>query len=175
MEVDRALTDSLRRKLQKPLGILLKGSPEENFRQLAGIISEKKPAKIIAVGDFVSENILQSGLKTDIFVVDNKIMRESIEPLDIEAHIVFETNNPKGILTAQSHEVMKRAFKVKGTSKIVVNGEEDLLTLLAIMYSPEGSLIVYGQPREGLVIVEATPKKKKDIARIVKNMKAIRS
>jgi len=175
MEADRALTDSLRRRLQKPLGFLLKGSPQENVKQLAEIVSEKKPAKTIVVGDFVSKNILKSGLKADIFILDGKIMRENIEPIEIEVPAVFETNNPQGTITSQSHQIMRLALKVEGPSKIVVRGEEDLLALLAILYSPEGSLIIYGQPREGLVVVEATHRKKKEIGRIVENMKIVQS
>ena len=38
--------------------------------------------------------------------------------------------------------------------KIVVEGEEDLATLPAILYAPPGSVVVYGQPDEGSVLVK---------------------
>jgi uncharacterized protein (UPF0218 family) len=35
-----------------------------------------------------------------------------------------------------------------------VEGEEDLLTLVAMAVAPLGSFVIYGQPGEGLVVVE---------------------
>ena len=37
-----------------------------------------------SVGDFVSGNILAKGLKPDIVVVDNRIMRVDIDPIEEE-------------------------------------------------------------------------------------------
>jgi uncharacterized protein (UPF0218 family) len=53
---------------------------------------------------------------------------------------------------------------------LVVDGEEDLLTLIAVLYAPEKSWVVYGQPREGAVVVEVTPEKKAETAEILRGM-----
>jgi uncharacterized protein (UPF0218 family) len=37
---------------------------------------------------------------------------------------------------------------------VVVDGEEDLATLPALVAAPTGASIVYGQPGEGMVLVE---------------------
>lgn len=37
---------------------------------------------------------------------------------------------------------------------MIVDGEEDLLTLVAMAVAPLGSFVIYGQPREGVVLVE---------------------
>jgi uncharacterized protein (UPF0218 family) len=37
---------------------------------------------------------------------------------------------------------------------VLVKGEEDLAALVVMMYAPNGTLIVYGQPDEGAVLVE---------------------
>jgi hypothetical protein len=54
--------------------------------------------------------------------------------------------------------------------KMVIEGEEDLLTLPAILYAANDSFVIYGQPYEGIVIVKATPTKKKEIQAILKSM-----
>jgi len=43
---------------------------------------------------------------------------------------------------------------------VYVEGEEDLLTLPVIVLAPESTAVIYGQPMEGLVIVEVTSHKK---------------
>jgi uncharacterized protein (UPF0218 family) len=53
----------------------------------------------------------------------------------------------------------------------LVEGEEDLLTLIAIMEAPNNSIIVYGQPYEGIVAVKVTQEKKTEISEILKAMK----
>jgi uncharacterized protein (UPF0218 family) len=52
-----------------------------------------------------------------------------------------------------------------------VDGEEDLLTLIAVLNAPEKSLVVYGQPYEGIVVVKVTAKKKAEAMEILKAMK----
>jgi hypothetical protein len=54
----------------------------------------------------------------------------------------------------------------------VVEGEEDLLTLVAVVEAPENSLVVYGQPREGLVVVKVDEKIKKRVKEIVDSMES---
>lgn len=41
---------------------------------------------------------------------------------------------------------------------LLVEGEEDLLTLAAILSAPDRALIIYGQPKKGSVIVKVGDK-----------------
>ncbi len=50
--------------------------------------------------------------------------------------------------------------------QILVAGEEDLLTLAAVWLAPLGSLVVYGQPHQGVVTVEVTAQKKREAEKI---------
>jgi len=43
---------------------------------------------------------------------------------------------------------------------LVVDGEEDLLALPAIIHAPRGSILYYGQPNKGLACVIVTNEKK---------------
>ncbi|HOP09469.1 MAG TPA: DUF359 domain-containing protein, partial [Candidatus Methanofastidiosa archaeon] len=54
--------------------------------------------------------------------------------------------------------------------KIFIDGEEDLATLPAIFFAPEGAIVVYGQPDEGIVIVNVTDEKKKEVYSILSRM-----
>ncbi len=51
-------------------------------------------------------------------------------------------------------EIISEAFEKKDSTKIFVDGEEDLITLAVITTAPNGTLVVYGQPGEGMVFVE---------------------
>jgi uncharacterized protein (UPF0218 family) len=49
-----------------------------------------------------------------------------------------------------------------------------LLALIAVLYAPEKSLVVYGQPYEGIVVVKVTSEKKAEATEILKAMKTVR-
>jgi uncharacterized protein (UPF0218 family) len=51
---------------------------------------------------------------------------------------------------------------------LLVRGEEDLLTLAAIISAPEGSAIIYGQPGAGSVYVKVDKASKKKALEIIK-------
>jgi uncharacterized protein (UPF0218 family) len=53
--------------------------------------------------------------------------------------------------------VIKQAFTLPSPVRIVVNGEEDLLVIPVCVHAPDNSIVLYGQPHEGLVVVEITP------------------
>jgi hypothetical protein len=44
--------------------------------------------------------------------------------------------------------------------QVLVEGEEDLLALPLFAMAPDGSVVLYGQPLEGLVVVRITQAKK---------------
>ena len=51
---------------------------------------------------------------------------------------------------------------------IKVKGEEDLLALPAILLAPLHSIMLYGQMDMGIVMVEVTEEKKKEVMEILK-------
>ena len=57
---------------------------------------------------------------------------------------------------------------------MIVEGEEDLLTLPAIVESPDDAFVVYGQPSQGLVVVTATAPKKRKILEMMNAMQVRR-
>jgi uncharacterized protein (UPF0218 family) len=150
----------LRPILKKPLGRLIKGDPKATHAKLGLIFSNIKPVKIASVGDYVTKNLLDKGPKPDIAIVDNRIMRQEINP------IIFErphkhVKNEAGTISLQAYEVLKRAIMLKKQLAIIVEGEEDLLVLPLMVMMPIGSVIIYGQPNEGLVMIQLTEEKRR--------------
>ncbi len=111
------------------------------------------------MGDFVSYNILDSGVHPDLVVVDHKIMRKSVDPIEFDRKFV-NVDNPPGTVTAQSQRVIKVAAKECAQLAIIINGEEDLLVLPLMVYLANDSVIIYGQPREGMVVITLTDERR---------------
>ena len=55
---------------------------------------------------------------------------------------------------------MKDLCQRSDATAIIVEGEEDLLTLPVIKFAPLGALVVYGQPYVGMVLVMVTERTK---------------
>ena len=65
-------------------------------------------------------------------------------------------DNPAAEITLQSIQIIKKAFEMNPPIRLIVNGEEDLLVLPACIHAPKNSVILYGQPNKGLVLVQIT-------------------
>jgi uncharacterized protein (UPF0218 family) len=174
MSIEYSLTPELRIKLKKPLGILIRGSFVETMKIFRDIIEKEKPAAIISVGDTVSKNLSENHLVPQVSIVDNKVMRRSIKSITLTMEKTITVKNPQGTITEEAHKAIREAIKCDYHVKIVVDGEEDLLTLIAVLYAPENSFVVYGQPYEGIVAIKVTPEKKAEIAEILKTMENVR-
>jgi uncharacterized protein (UPF0218 family) len=170
MSTTYSLPQKLRIQLKKPWGTLLRGSFSETASRLKDIVRSEKPPSIISVGDTVSKNLVENKIFPNLLIVDNKVMRTAIKPALLPADKEMRVKNPRGTITQEALDTIREALKANCRVKIVVDGEEDLLTLAAVLYAPENSLVVYGQPREGIVVVKATQKKKTEAAEILKAM-----
>jgi uncharacterized protein (UPF0218 family) len=111
----------------------------------------------------------------DLAIVDNKTKRLPTpdhvqKSLEHDRYKTIEVKNPPATLTQGLVDVIRESLRGKERVKIVVDGEEDLATLPAILYAPLGSAVVYGQPNEGSVLVIVTPEKKKQIEDLMKQM-----
>ena len=169
----RYLTPQLRKKLKKPLGIVLRGTTQDIVEQIRTLVAKEKPPKIVTVGDKISQDLACNSLQPDILIVDNKIMRKAISPISVTADRILTIKNPPGTITDQAWKVIMEATKSSRRTKIVVDGEEDLLALPAIIGAPNRSLVLYGQPHEGVVVIEVTETMKRKVREIVNAMKNV--
>jgi GTP-dependent dephospho-CoA kinase len=131
--------------------------------------------KVAAIGDMTAFNLLKASIVPDLLVVDNKTKRMPVsdhvlEKLDHESYKTVRVNNPAATLTKELIDLISESLDSVEHVKIVVEGEEDLATLPAILYAPLGSVVVYGQPDEGSVLVDVTPERKLHIEEFMKRM-----
>ena len=147
------ITEELRHSLKKPFGKLLRGRGAEVYRELTEEILRSNPPRVILVGDAVSRNATMHKVRSDLMIVDNREMRGPTQAFDREAKRTFLVRNDPGTISADAWAAVEEAVQ-RGDAIMIVDGEEDLLTLVAITVAPLGSIVAYGQPDEGLVIVQ---------------------
>lgn len=164
------LTPELRKELKAPLGLLVTGSFEETSRKIAELVNKKKPQRLIAVGDRVSRNLIKSKIPLDVAIIDLKVMRRPISPIKFETENTFRASNPAGTLSEEAWIAVERAVNSSGRSKVIIEGEEDLLTLVAVLSAPNGSMVVYGQPKQGIVVLDVNEETKRRIRGIIERM-----
>jgi hypothetical protein len=168
------VTPELRGKLRAPFGMLIQGSFAETMDEMKKIVKLEKPPMIVSVGDRVSRNLHESKMNPQLSVIDNKCMRKNIEPRVFAAEKVIHVKNPQGTITEEAIAAIRTALESDRHVQIIVDGEEDLLTLIAVLYAPENSLVVYGQPYKGIVAVRVTSERKAAATEILKAMKVVR-
>jgi uncharacterized protein (UPF0218 family) len=166
----RLLTDELRKELKKPQGLLIEGPFQETMERLKELVEKEKPSLIISVGDIVSSHMIEHGISLDILLVDNKTMREPIQPIAVDVDQTLYAKNPPGAITDEAWAAVRQAIRQKGRTKVIIDGEEDLLTLVTVLSAPADAFVVYGQPRVGVVVVKVTEEAKETMRRIVDSM-----
>lgn len=153
--------------LRAPLGILIHGCGGEVWDRAFGLIEELRPKKVISVGDETSRLFADHGRSADVYVVDGHVMRAKVTGAPLSGSEGLRIVNPAGYISKSAWEVIRRAISIGGGVVVTVEGEEDLLTLVAILEAPVGSMVFYGQPGEGLVAVHVTESKRHEIAEFV--------
>jgi uncharacterized protein (UPF0218 family) len=174
MTIAYSLPPEMRAKLKDPLGTLIRGSFVETTNRLKDVIREEQPPCIVAVGDTVSKNLERSQILPKLSIIDNKSMRKHARPFASTAQETLHVQNPKATITDEAITAVRNSFGNGNRIQIVVDGEEDLLALVAVLYAPENSLVVYGQPYEGIVVIKVTQAKRTEISEILNTMQNAR-
>ncbi len=160
----------MRKELKKPQGVLIEGPFEKAMERLKELIKKEKPQLIISVGDVVSRGMIEHGISVDVLIVDSKVMREPVQPIKVDTDQTYHADNPPGTITDEAWTAIKKALEQKGRTKVMIDGEEDLLTVVTVVSAPLDSLVVYGQPHRGIVAVKVTQESKEKMRRIVDAM-----
>jgi hypothetical protein len=105
----------------------------------------------------VTYHLREAGHEPRVAVIDGKTEREAVSEeiarvLDGDAHRV-EIENEQATLSEALLRALDDAIGGTEPTVIVVEGEEDLATLPAMLAVPLGGSVVYGQPGEGMVLV----------------------
>lgn len=144
------LPDSLRGELKDPMGPV--------FTDADALLAEAG-SPVISVGDVVTYHLEEAGRPPDVSLVDELTERSAVDDRILDAlgepDVVVE--NPAATLTEELLAALVDALESKDPVRILVDGEEDLATLPALVAAPDGASVVYGQPGEGMVLVGVTP------------------
>ncbi len=169
------MPESLRGKLRKPLGKVF-----SEVHQVLKFIGLFKPVMVIAVGDIIVNSLIKNDAEPDIKVIDFRSRRKDVKEDSLNTKTVFKRRasfvNKPGTINLKTAEKLRESIKnvmVNPTNHdrhhwFVVDGEEDLLTLPAILYAPLGSLVLYGHWQLGIVAVEVTEKRKTMISKVLR-------
>ena len=159
------LPENLREDLKIPLGDLI-NDIDVNNKNIQTKINPK--SIIITVGDKTTENIINLGIRPQIQIIDGLEKRNQRDiPLDDKINTVLTCKNPPGEITQESIQTIQKAFSSDPPIRIIVDGEEDLLVIPVCIAAPENSVVMYGQPNEGLVIVHVTPEIRAKVQKIL--------
>lgn len=163
------LKPAFRRFLKKPFGTLC--------QQKTALAAARKARFAVSVGDATTLLFLTHSIRPSVAVADflekrfptSKSQREKI--LSSNWGEVFVASNPAGTISPGALLAVKEAVSFSKTRKlsslVVIEGEEDLLFLAAVLHAPLGALLFYGQPGKGIVMLEATRESKKRVEKLL--------
>jgi len=145
------LEKELRSEFKKPLGKLY-----TSLKDADDFIRSKYPNDLlISIGDVTTRKLQEAGLIPHMGIIDNLVERKPAAHEIIYDNVTLKADNPAGTITDDLWNTIKQGFQLVRTGYrviILVNGEEDLAVIPCILMAPPGSLVLYGQPGEGLVI-----------------------
>jgi uncharacterized protein (UPF0218 family) len=133
---------------------------------------------VIAVGDVVTYHLRAAGHHPAVSVIDGRTEREAVDAeirqaLSDPDNRLNVQNDPgtleEPLLTALADTVTTAGGDADPVT-IVVDGEEDLATLPAVLVAPVGATVVYGQPGKGMVRVAVTPASRSEMRSLLERM-----
>ena len=160
------LPESLRSAFKEPLGPVYTETDELLAAADSTAAEYDRERLIIAIGDVVTYHLRVAGVDPAVAIIDGKTKREAVgediaRVLDGDADRIA-VENPAAAISPEAIDALRDALTADGSTVIYVTGEEDLLTLPAILAAPLGASIVYGQPDEGMVLVAVTEAAQED-------------
>ncbi len=164
------LPKSLREEISKPQGRM--------YKNINNFAKKYKHSGIITVGDETTRRLIRLGVKTDLSIVDFKVNRKflfkNLTDLGIfNVKSIQVDNVPGTICNGLSCAIFNYFDKNLKSFVIKVNGEEDLAVIPCVLLAPIGTLIAYGQPREGLVLLTVDLNLKDKFLSLLKKFKTL--
>lgn len=156
------LPDELRTIFKRPFGPVF--TTDDLLKDLEG-----RHADVAAVGDVVARTLVENGRPPKLAVVDYRTKRGDEDASLRQALAGFgdrvvRVKNPPATVTKELADALDEALAADGTTRIEVDGEEDLAGLPLLAHAPLGTIVLYGMPNRGVVrvIVDET---KRSLAR----------
>ncbi len=111
-------------------------------------------AAVVAVGDYTLRSLIAEGVEPTLAIVDCATRREEVGCPRLPGYRVVRVYNPRGFIAWGAWSAISLGM-VAGRTLLVVEGEEDLLAIPAILEAPPDSIIAYGIPWAGLNAIRA--------------------
>lgn len=134
-------------------------------------------APVAAVGDVVSMTLRDLSISPRVFVCDYRTRRGEHDAayeraLGAWGDIERRVENPAGTITRAAWDAVRDGFAAPAgsTTRIVVEGEEDLLGIPCFLECPLGGVVCYGRPGKGFVAVDITPDFQETVRMLVGRM-----
>ncbi|WP_135829580.1 GTP-dependent dephospho-CoA kinase family protein [Halorussus halobius] len=132
---------------------------------------------LVAVGDVVTYHVERAGVVPDVAVVDGLTERDAVDD-EVASSVArlgerareVRVENPAATLSRELVEALREAVADPEPTVLVVDGEEDLVTLPAVVAAPLGASVVYGQPGEGMVHATVTEESKREMRDLLARM-----
>ncbi len=160
-DTDLKLREKDRGELKRTLGPVVEGELPEKY-------IEKEP--IITVGDVVTDTLLEQGIRPDLGIVDGKTQRDDYEFREWNEKETIRIENPPSLIKKEAWNTIEKAIEKEEKVILFVDGEEDMLSLVAIALCPLGGIVIYGIPGEGMVINEVSEDLKEEAWEIINKM-----
>jgi len=163
------MEEKLREQLSRPFSRVL------GIGQAAKILKIHK-GMLICIGDKSAHNLISRNIIPHICIYDGICKRKPVSEKiinEIEKEYAGEISlvkNPASEITLELEEKIIELVK-KGRGAIKVIGEDDLAALVSFANASLGSIVAYGQPNEGIVLVEITPRQKDRAKDLIKRVR----
>ncbi len=121
---------------------------------------------VVTIGDRISYSLLKNRINPKVIIIDHRETKKSISyevlnVLDGFDGKQYKVDNPSGGVTKELWNAVKESLDSIGKSKIIVNGEEDMAFLPAVLECNDGDIILYGFFDKGFVLTEVNKDLKK--------------
>ena len=158
----RKLPDSMRKEFKEPIGRLVLNK-DVTHEHLQSIIGDRM---IIACGDATALRLEELGIGYSLAIIDGKTKRGTNLDVDCLPGAVTSIKNPPAMITNRMFNLIRENLDFLDYyryDKLIIDviGEEDLAVIPCIICGKIGTVICYGQPNEGMVIVKVSRKLKK--------------
>jgi uncharacterized protein (UPF0218 family) len=86
---------------------------------------------------------------------------------------VIKCSNPAGTISMEAVNAFKEALVSEKPVRILVDGEEDLLGAVVLALAPDNSVMFYGQPLEGLVVVTVNNETRSKLEEVINKIRSL--
>ncbi|OGK20276.1 hypothetical protein A3C23_04960 [Candidatus Roizmanbacteria bacterium RIFCSPHIGHO2_02_FULL_37_13b] len=169
------LPEELKSTLRKPLGLVfrLNGRDKQSINtEIKKYLNDKKPAMIITIGDIITSELFSLKIPLSLSVIDFKNRRRHI---NLNSRLIqsngIKIDNPPGTISNNLIPAFTKAIniyvKAGRRQQIIINGEEDLTALIAVLCSPLQSIVLYGHYDLGVIAVNVDERVKEKVRLLI--------